>query len=196
MALKTLVKVGTITNLSDARYCAGMGVEMLGFTAVEGHATFIDATAYQAIRGWVSGPVFVAEVYGLQRDTISGILENYAPDFLELAPNDLAQLPFDISVPLIIAINNTSSVQEKWIDDWKKKIAYLIIDPINIPEASMAMLAKEFPILLKIENEEKLSLLDKVDAKGVTLNGSQEIRPGLKDYDHLSLVLEHLETVD
>ncbi len=31
MALKTIVKVGNITNLSDARYCAVMGVDMLGF---------------------------------------------------------------------------------------------------------------------------------------------------------------------
>ena len=29
--LKTLVKVSGIENLSDARYCAGMGVEFLGF---------------------------------------------------------------------------------------------------------------------------------------------------------------------
>ena len=29
MPLKTFVKVGNITNLSDARYCAGMGVDML-----------------------------------------------------------------------------------------------------------------------------------------------------------------------
>ena len=29
--LKTLVKVGEINNLSDARYSAGMGVELLGF---------------------------------------------------------------------------------------------------------------------------------------------------------------------
>jgi phosphoribosylanthranilate isomerase len=35
MPLKTFVKVGCITNLSDARYCAGMGVDMLGFRAVE-----------------------------------------------------------------------------------------------------------------------------------------------------------------
>ena len=33
--LKTLIKVSNINNLSDARYCAGMGVEMLGFSMDE-----------------------------------------------------------------------------------------------------------------------------------------------------------------
>ena len=47
MPLKTIVKVGSITNLSDARYCAGMGVEMLGFNVVAGHESFIDAKKYQ-----------------------------------------------------------------------------------------------------------------------------------------------------
>ena len=33
--LKTQVKVSSITNLSDARYCAGMGVDLLGFPIQE-----------------------------------------------------------------------------------------------------------------------------------------------------------------
>ena len=32
MALSTIVKVGSIRNLSDARYCAGMMVDVLGFS--------------------------------------------------------------------------------------------------------------------------------------------------------------------
>ena len=30
--LKTIVKVSEVNNLSDARYCAGMGVEYIGFS--------------------------------------------------------------------------------------------------------------------------------------------------------------------
>ena len=43
MGLKTLVKVSEVNNLSDARYCAGMGVEMIGFSLDENHPKFIEA---------------------------------------------------------------------------------------------------------------------------------------------------------
>jgi phosphoribosylanthranilate isomerase len=191
MALKTLVQVGMITNLSDARYCAGMGAAMLGFTVVEGQLNFIDPPSYQAIRGWVSGPGFVAEVYGLQRDTISVMIQNYAPDFLELSPSDFAQLTPDISVPLIISINTADELEA--VRPWINKIAYLIIEPGVISEASVETLAKEYPLLLRITDERHLLLLDKFDIKGITLLGGQEIRPGLKDYDNLELIFDQLE---
>lgn len=54
MPLKTLVKVGKITNLSDARYCAGMNVDMLGFVTVESRENYLPVKDYQDIRGWVS----------------------------------------------------------------------------------------------------------------------------------------------
>ena len=196
MALKTLVKVGMITNLSDARYCAGMGVSMLGFTVVEGQPGFIDPSAYQAIRGWVSGPTFVAEVYGLQHNTISAILENYAPDFLELSPEDLLQLTPDISVPLIISIDTVDEVQVLMAAQWASKIAYLIINPLSVSEAAIENLAKAYALLLRIADEGKLSLLDMFDIKGITLTGGQEIRPGLKDYDNLELIFDQLEAVE
>ncbi|MFT7424854.1 MAG: phosphoribosylanthranilate isomerase, partial [Algoriphagus sp.] len=36
MALRTFVKINGITNLTDARYCSGMYVDLLGFTFEEG----------------------------------------------------------------------------------------------------------------------------------------------------------------
>ena len=43
MSLQTFVKVGEITNLSDARYCAGMGVDLLGFNVVENTPGYVDS---------------------------------------------------------------------------------------------------------------------------------------------------------
>lgn len=37
MALKTFVKISGVNNLSDARYCAGMGVNQLGFNIEDKH---------------------------------------------------------------------------------------------------------------------------------------------------------------
>ncbi|MFM1835376.1 MAG: hypothetical protein RJA04_63, partial [Bacteroidota bacterium] len=48
--LKTLVKVSAITNLSDARYCAGMGVDLLGFPLGK-----ISIDQFTEIRNWLAG---------------------------------------------------------------------------------------------------------------------------------------------
>ena len=57
MALKTLVKVGKISNLSDAWYCAGMSVDMLGFTVIASQENYVSPELFREMRGWFYGPV-------------------------------------------------------------------------------------------------------------------------------------------
>ena len=61
MALKTFVKISAINNLSDARYCAGMGVDMLGFALEPTNPDSISPEKYTEIIGWLSGVKFVGE---------------------------------------------------------------------------------------------------------------------------------------
>ena len=94
MALKTLVKIGGITNLSDARYCAGMGVDMLGFHVIQGQPNYISPESFQQIRGWITGPLIVAEIAGLQNpEDLQLILENYKPDMLQMELAELTNHP-------------------------------------------------------------------------------------------------------
>ena len=59
--LKTFVKVGEINNLSDARYCAGMGVQLLGFVMSNPNRKSLSKEEYTAITQWLEGPKFVGE---------------------------------------------------------------------------------------------------------------------------------------
>src|SRR5262245_49771827 len=120
MPLKAFVKVGSITNLSDARYCAGMSVDMLGFRALEGQENYIKPSFFQEIRGWITGPLVVAEVYGLtQPDQLTRILENYKPDYLEMGVKELSLFE-TLPLPLILAVgeddaNKTFSVEPAYL---------------------------------------------------------------------------------
>lgn len=196
MPLKTLVKVGNISNLSDARYCAGMGVEMLGFTVIEGKENFINPKSYQEIRGWVSGPSIVAEIYGINgQPNLTQIIEEYAPDFLELGISELHLLP-ETMLPLIVSLDQTVSAEQKQkLDSLKDKIAFILIDNPIISFPLIKEISREFPVLIMIRSTVKVSeLLSVKGINGIALNGSQEIKPGLKDYSHLADVLEQLET--
>ena len=70
--LKTKVKVSKVTNLSEARYCAGMGVDFLSFPV-----SSVDPKTYQEITGWVAGPLFGVEID-------SNPYEQYPADFVEV----------------------------------------------------------------------------------------------------------------
>jgi phosphoribosylanthranilate isomerase len=198
MPLKTLVKVGNISNLSDARYCAGMGAEMLGFVVIEGQNNFIHSKSYQEIRGWISGPSVVAEMYGLTATTnVESIISDYAPDFLEVNLADVALLPVN-KLPLIVSVdNNTPSTELLKLAFMRERIAFIQVNGSEKPLEFIAKLSHQFPVLATIRSSDELGdLLNTQAINGISLNGSQEIKPGLKDYSHLANVLELLDTED
>lgn len=183
MSLKTFVKVGSITNLSDARYCAGMGADMLGFRVVEGQENFISPAAFQEIRGWVTGPTVVAEIYGLKSHAaLNSILENYRPDYLELSLAELNLIEV-ISIPYILnlAKGDTPSGEPEYI---------LTKTDSGIPETSVKRLIE----LKTGDNVDEV--LKRYNIYGIALKGSQEEKPGLKDYQELAEIFEILETDD
>jgi phosphoribosylanthranilate isomerase len=75
--LKTTIKVSNLNNLSDARYCAGMGVEMLGFSMDE-----LDFDKFREMRGWLAGVQIVGETNSNDVSIIIGLVEKYQPDYL------------------------------------------------------------------------------------------------------------------
>ncbi|WP_333820848.1 hypothetical protein [Ohtaekwangia sp.] len=185
MALKTFVKVGSITNLSDARYCAGMGVDLLGFRVVAGQDNHITAKQFQEIRGWVTGPKIVAEVYGLTHvDQLTDIIENYRPDFLELGKKELQILNGHTALPFILSLDSGETLNSK-----EAEPAFILVrERTDLPQ-----LGNEHEILLTVESIENVQRIDQQYIHGIALSGSAEIKPGLKHYNELSEILEMLE---
>jgi len=93
MSLKTKVKISQVTNLSDARYCAGMGVHYLGFNFVAGHEFYVQPEHFMEIRSWITGPELVGE---FEDSDISRIRELSCLDALDLIeinePGNLQEL--------------------------------------------------------------------------------------------------------
>lgn len=180
MPLKTVVKVGNITNLSDARYCSGMGVDMLGFRVLEGQQNYISPKLFQEIRGWVSGPKIVAEIYGLtSSDQLAQIIENYAPDYFELTAGEFDTFQSDLKLPCIVTGQAKAD----------SKIAYVLIE-----ETGLSAYRGAAKLLVRpTSSETVLELIKSSDVAGVALNGTPEDRPGFKDYADLADVLEKLD---
>lgn len=188
MALKAKVKVGNITNLSDARYCAGMGVDMLGFAVIAGSAFHLEHTLYQEIRGWISGPSYVAQLEGLKdAHSLAEIVEQYQPDYLEVDLQTLEIIKQVASLPLIVKIGAHGFSTEEKLISVRKRIAFVEVERIEDIVAG-------FPHIITTANPDLVdTYLRHADLSGISLSGSDEVRPGFKDYEALSEILEKLE---
>src|SRR3954471_11542104 len=113
MALKTLVKASEVNNLSDARYCAGMGVEMLGFCLDENHPKFIELARLREISVWVSGVKTVGEFTGDNVLNINYLAEQLNLDFIQLnhtiEPHHIQELKRPVILKLDYNPSNTDA---------------------------------------------------------------------------------------
>lgn len=189
MPLKTLVKVSHLSNLSDARYCAGMGVEMLGFRVIEGSEYYMAPEVFKDIRGWISGPRIIAELYGITGDAdLSSIIQTYAPDYLELSYEEYEAVASSLSLPCIVSVSHASQI--KALAN-KNGIRYLIA------EENMScddIVATPCPVLVKATSIVRIQeQLSEECFKGFVVEGPYESRPGVTNYDQLGIVLEALD---
>ena len=180
MPLKTTVLVTNITSLSDARYCAGMGVDFLAFPS-----HLISPQSFKDISGWVQGPKMVLDISDSAE--IPDNLNDYPADLLLISRDQLNTISSRSELPLIVGLQDHASA-----DLTRGSIEYVIVKtPFDIAEI------KKFKhkILINMQPGD-LTLIDQwlsLPIAGLVLQGSQETKPGLKDYDNLSLALGSLE---
>jgi phosphoribosylanthranilate isomerase len=197
MPMKTKVKVGNITNLSDARYCAGMGVDFLGFP-VSSNNLSQDLLRFKDISSWVSGPFLVIEWQEptLSPDQLQQIL-GYNAQYMEI--NAEAMEDFhraDINLIVKLDISTDQGLYDLALKN-KTAISMLVLtsSAFDIPSpATVERMAKDFDILLGFGIKE--NTLDDILAlpiMGISITGGHEDKPGLSDYTGLAAILEKLE---
>lgn len=195
MALSTIVKISSINNLSDARYCAGMGVDMIGFCVDPQHPNYISPQKFKEITGWLSGVKTVAELETLALSNAEATLAEYKFDYIETKnSSDLAQLT-KLGKHLIFKADLHQAGDLPINEDLHY---YLIESQREWDDESFQIvkeLSKKHSIILSITMDRKNmeKLLSKTDIKGIELKGGNEISPGLKDFDELAEILEMLE---
>lgn len=189
MPLKSFVKVSHLSNLSDARYCAGMGVEMLGFCAIPGAHHFLTPQVFQDIRGWVAGPRITAEIYGAaSAAVIESVMRDYAPDFLELSYSEFERFENFLTLPCIVFVDDLSRITQQ---ERKPAIAYIVVAEDT---ACDKVSSSPYPVLVKAGSLTQLNALFAAGCfSGFVLEGPGDNRPGYTNYDELGEILEALE---
>lgn len=204
MQLKTLVKVSAINNLSDARYCAGMGVAMMGFSIDNDHAHHLSPEKFKAIVQWIQGVKLIGELNTTDPAVIQQVLDQYAVDCLELSSPVAMHSITNLAIPLIIKLkilgNETLHALQAYMSTYAPYCQYFLLEADASPESDLATLqptinhlAQQFPILQGYNiTAARLPELLTTKLQGIALKGGIETQPGYKDFDALADVLEYL----
>lgn len=192
MTLRTLVKISNITNLSDARYCAGMGVEWLGFSM-----DTIALDRFNEIRGWLAGVSIVGETDAPHLDQIKALVAEYKPDVLQISHAELVEEVKELGLPIILKLDLAEGLPTElsgadyYLIDHSDPFAHIDTPTLGY----LDQFSYKYPTLLAfgINEMNVLEVIDQIPVKGIALSGGEETRPGFKEFGEMMDILERLD---
>jgi len=200
MSLKTIVKLSRVTNLTDARYAAGMGVQFIGFAFDGFEAANAELlTQRTEISQWISGPEIVVEDEGLNPEQMQSLLGVLPATYIQTRNLDLVN-----GLGLIYPLTKSSDAHQeigKIKGLFPEALFLLELNASELSEqeiAGLQVLCDHYQIILKSNSgsEALLDLVEQVSPFGIEIMGSDEERPGYKDLSDIMDVLEALEVED
>ena len=208
----TKLKICGITSLADARYCAGAGVDYLGFIQYKDSPRYIEPAQAKEIIGWLYGPepvgVFVnetaASINQLVADvgfTHAQIHGDYEPAFFK-----------DISAKTIKAVSihpHTSPEELKaQFSRYAEGVDFFLLDtakaglwggtgtPFNWEVAKE--IVQDYPTFIAggIDALNILQVIETLHPYAVDLASGVEESPGVKDFDKLADLFEAFQSLN
>lgn len=203
MSLVLPVLVRGINNLSDARYCAGMGAQGLIFTLDTALPGAVAAATARELAGWVAGVDLIGEFGHVAGPEINRLVEECGLTGVLLRldparpawPQGLA-VPVYIEVPqLIVLTEQLYAALPDLTAAFPQGFALFTTPPEPASYARWHPLAQQVPLWLAgpPDPTEAAELARQVRPAGLILAGGDEIKPGLRDFTELEAVFEALE---
>jgi phosphoribosylanthranilate isomerase len=207
------IKADNITNLTDARYFAAKEVEWLTFNFTEGSNAYIEPMKARAMFEWVEVPFivgafenvtaeeahFYAQSWGLKMIQVGAMTSN--EEILTIENVEIIK-EFDIEVftnpqflrqQMTLLKEHVSAFQFNfqqngitW-EDLQQPTSMLILQDLE-------NLCKDFNVILKIDFQPfMLNDILSINPFGLTVEGGEEERVGVKSYDELDEIFDALE---
>jgi len=203
MALSNFVYISNVNNLSDARYAAGMGVNLLGFRLDPKDEASLNPAQFSEISEWISGVKIVGEFGDSNPQEIKASLDQFAVDYLLVSDESQIHDFSMIGIPLIFRLEITNENKqdlESTMNFCVGTVEYFLLESKheNVNEADVNLiteLATKYPIIMGygVDTGNAKTIVGDLHLKGISLKGSPELRPGYKDFDEMADILEALE---
>lgn len=195
------VKICGLTNLEDARFCAGAGADFLGFIQYPKSPRYIAPEEAAAIIAWVYGPEAVGVFVNEDADTVNRVADAANFSMVQLHGDEPPALCAEIERPVIKAFRippeTTADQMRRQMEPYREHAACFLLDThhptlwggtgTTFDWQQARNLTADFPILLagglNAGNVEEAVRIAR--PMGVDLSSSLEAHPGKKDFDKL-----------
>ncbi|MEM6830225.1 MAG: hypothetical protein AAGA66_11945 [Bacteroidota bacterium] len=198
MALKTFVKISNVSSLSDARYCAGMMVDVIGFNIDPLSEDQLSAEDFSEITEWIAGVQFAGEFYDAGVHLIKDTLLKYQVDVIQINDLNMVEEMHLIGKPIIFRMDMDDTKLPKlksmlsYLDELVDTVLIKCDDPQLYDELDAQIGYYNGNIrLLKGYGVTESNHLSKFP--GIELEATEEDQPGFKDYGEIMDVLEEIE---
>lgn len=186
-----------INNLSDARYCAGMGADKLTFVLDPSLPGHLDTKVMKELTGWIAGVELIGEFDQLSAPEINALAADCALDAVLLrsyrTPDELAEIAPPVYLELTGAelADGPSALPAGPVGF----VSELATDPAADASVLLAALAARVPLWLGpgLHPERARALATGLPLAGLSFPSGDEVKPGLRDFDQLEAVFEALE---
>lgn len=206
--LITKVKASEIANLTDARYFAALEVEWLCFNLEKGTESYIEPQTVMAIKEWVEGPKIVG-TFGLQST-------EYIQQAVATIGLDAIQIGHFVPINQILMLRDTPIIKEVFVGDQlntdeigehifmhsayihafslKGSVTWSSIKENSFQVAFLKKMCTDYNIIIDFEfkAEEVLELLQAISPLGINVKGGEEEAVGVKSFDELDEIFEHI----
>lgn len=202
-----------INNLSDARYCAGMGADKLTFVLDPALPDHLDPKTVKELAGWIAGVELIGEFDQLSAAEINALATECALDAVLLRSFRTAAELAEIAPPIYVELGyETVSAQAGSLNEqvgWSYKATsdqalpagvsgWVVELPATVATATMDLLnsiGRQRPLWVGpgLLPERAREMASQLPLAGLSFPSGDEVKPGLRDFDQLEAVFEALE---
>lgn len=195
------IKLGNITNLSDARFAAAAGIEYMGFCFDTNNINYIPPVKAKQIIDWTSGCFVVAEFGNQTINEIMAITEMLNIDIVEinnnLLPTDLSEIDIPVLKKLDICLLTKESLAIEMAAFSDKVDAFHLFasnENISIEEFQLKEICANNKIIWGLNTSSKTikNIIETYHPYALNIVGGDEEKTGVKDFEELNDILEVL----
>lgn len=211
------IKASSINNLTDARYFAAWNVEWLGFSLEMGSSNYTRPQDVKEIKDWLVGPKIIGE-FGVGQDLVE------IQTSIELLNLDGVQLNMFAEDGIAQQLHGKTTVIKEWVlektsdmqafvnqctksgavvdffylDMEKNGIRWQDLKQDKTALELLQNLCQEYAVLISIvcPASELKDFLDVVQPYGISLQGGEEEKVGVKSFDDLDGIFDVLEELN
>ncbi len=197
----TKIKICGITSLADARYCAGAGVDYLGFIQYPDSPRYIPPSEAKAIIEWLYGPETVGVFVNETAETINRVVEETGFDVAQvhgqMMPDEVANISCKTILALAVSEETTPASLEAQLATYEDAVDYFLLDTAKAGLYGgtgatfnwdiARNLTAAYPIFIAggLGAHNIAEVIQTLSPFAIDLSSSVESSPGVKDFDKL-----------